>query len=54
MTVSTDRGEITLPLVITEMPDGTVWVPLNSVGSEVHQRLGVTTGAVVAIGRAVQ
>ena len=52
VTVSTDRGEITLPLPITDMPDGTVWLPLNSPGSAVHQQLGVTSGAVVTIGRA--
>jgi NADH-quinone oxidoreductase subunit G len=54
VTVSTDRGAITLPLAITDMADGTVWVPLNSHGSAVHQQLGVTTGAVVSIGRAQQ
>ncbi|HJT94247.1 MAG TPA: NADH-quinone oxidoreductase subunit G [Mycobacterium sp.] len=52
VTVSTDRGAITLPLAITDMADGTVWVPLNSPGSAVHQQLGVTSGAVVSIGRA--
>ena len=54
VTVSTDRGEITLPLAITEMPDRVVWLPLNSAGSSVHQQLAVTAGAVVSIGRAVQ
>jgi NADH-quinone oxidoreductase subunit G len=54
VTVSTGRGAITLPLAITDMADGTVWVPLNSHGSAVHQQLGVTTGAVVSIGRAQQ
>jgi len=52
VTVRTERGEITLPLKVTDMADGTVWLPLNSPGSAVHQQLGVTTGAVVAIGRA--
>jgi hypothetical protein len=27
-----------LPLVITEMPDGAAWLPLNSPGSAVHER----------------
>jgi NADH-quinone oxidoreductase subunit G len=54
VTVSTDRGAITLPLAITDMVDGTVWLPLNSPGSAVHQQLGVTAGAVVTIGRAEQ
>lgn len=54
VSVRTERGEITLPLVITDMPDAVVWLPLNSPGSAVHQQLGVTTGAVVSIGRASQ
>ncbi|ULN43227.2 NADH-quinone oxidoreductase subunit G [Mycolicibacterium crocinum] len=49
--VSTGRGEIALPLAITEMVDGVVWLPLNSPGSPVHEQLGVTTGAVVSIER---
>ena len=40
VTVSTARGAITLPLVITEMPDRVVWLPLNSPGSAVHAQLG--------------
>ena len=48
VTVSTDRGSVTLPLALTEMPDQVVWLPLNS-GAPVHARLGVTTGAVVGI-----
>jgi len=49
VTVSNGRGSISLPLDITDMPDQVVWLPLNSVGSEVHDRLAVTTGAVVRI-----
>ena len=40
---------VTLPLVVTDMPDQVVWLPLNSPGSAVHRQLGVTTGAVVQI-----
>jgi NADH-quinone oxidoreductase subunit G len=54
VTVSTDRGEITLPLAITEMADRVVWLPLNSPGSAVHRQLAVTVGAVVSIRRATQ
>ncbi|AKS35241.1 NADH-quinone oxidoreductase subunit G [Mycolicibacterium goodii] len=50
VTVSTERGAITLPLAVTDMPDRVVWLPMNSPGSAVHQRLGVTAGAVVSIG----
>ena len=49
MTVSTTRGAITLPVVVTEMADAVVWLPLNSPGSAVHQDLGVEVGAVVGI-----
>jgi NADH-quinone oxidoreductase subunit G len=51
VTASTGRGAISLPLAITEMPDGVVWLPLNSPGSAVHEQLGVTIGAVVCIER---
>ena len=50
VTVSTDRGAITLPAEVTDMDDRVVWLPLNSSGSTVHQALGVTVGAVVSIG----
>jgi len=52
VSVSTDRGDIMLPLAITDMGDRVVWLPLNSPGSAVHQQLGVTVGTVVSIGRA--
>jgi NADH-quinone oxidoreductase subunit G len=50
VTVSTSRGSITLPLLVTEMPDRVVWLPLNSPGSAVHRELGATAGAIVRIG----
>jgi NADH-quinone oxidoreductase subunit G len=53
VTVSTENGAITLPLAITDMPDRVVWLPMNSPGSAVHARLGVTAGAVVSIGAGV-
>jgi NADH-quinone oxidoreductase subunit G len=49
VTVSTARGEITLPLTITEIAEDVVWLPLNSPGSAVYRQLGVTPGAVVKI-----
>jgi NADH-quinone oxidoreductase subunit G len=49
VTVATARGTITLPLLVTEMPDRVVWLPLNSPGSQVNPTLGVSPGAVVAI-----
>ena len=50
VTVSTPRGSIMLPLTITDMPDRGVWLPLNSPGSAVHRKLGVTLGSIVSIG----
>ena len=50
VTVSTARGSITLPLTITDMPDRVVWLPLNSPGSAVHRKLGVTIGSIARIG----
>lgn len=49
LTVSTEHGAITLPLLVTEMPDHVVWLPLNSSGSAVHRDLGATVGDTVRI-----
>ena len=32
MTVTGDRGSVTLPAVVADLPDGVVWVPANSTG----------------------
>jgi NADH-quinone oxidoreductase subunit G len=53
VTVETDRGAITLPAAITDMPDGVVWLPTNSPGSTVRRSLGVTSGAVVRLSAGV-
>lgn len=50
VTVSTSHGSISLPLVITDMPDRVVWLPVNSPGSAVHRQLGVSVGSTVKIG----
>ncbi|KKK07142.1 NADH-quinone oxidoreductase subunit G [Micromonospora sp. HK10] len=49
VTVGTDRGAVTLPAAITEMPDGVVWLPTNSPGSTVRRSLGATSGDVVTV-----
>ncbi|HEX3823002.1 MAG TPA: NADH-quinone oxidoreductase subunit G [Mycobacteriales bacterium] len=49
VTVSTDRGSITLPLAITALPDQVVWLPTCSAGSHVHSMLGAGSGAVVRL-----
>ncbi|GAB2819822.1 NADH-quinone oxidoreductase subunit G [Actinocorallia aurea] len=50
VTVSTDRGAITVPLVIDDLPEGVVWLPGNSSGINLARDLGATSGSVVKIG----
>jgi NADH-quinone oxidoreductase subunit G len=50
VSVSSGRGAITVPLLVTPMPDRVVWLPMNSHHSSVHACLGVSAGAVVSIG----
>lgn len=48
--VSTSRGAVEVPVAVTAgMVDGVVWLPLNSVGSRVHDTLGATAGDLVAV-----
>jgi NADH-quinone oxidoreductase subunit G len=54
VTVGTDRGALTLPAAITEMPDGVVWLPTNSPGSTVRRSLGATSGSVVRVSAATE
>jgi NADH-quinone oxidoreductase subunit G len=49
LTVSTPSGSITLPTAVTDMPDDTVWVPMNSLGSRVHLDLGASAGCPVSL-----
>jgi NADH-quinone oxidoreductase subunit G len=49
VTVATDRGEITLPLAITDLPDQVVWLPTCSPGSHVQSSLAVNAGAIVRL-----
>jgi NADH-quinone oxidoreductase subunit G len=50
VTVTTERGSITLPVELADLPDRVVWLPTMSPGSHVHETLGVTAGAVVRLG----
>jgi NADH-quinone oxidoreductase subunit G len=47
--VRTERGTITLPLVIADLPDGVVWLPANSPGSQVRAILGAGHGDLVGV-----
>ncbi|MFL6101418.1 MAG: NADH-quinone oxidoreductase subunit G [Actinomycetales bacterium] len=49
LVVSTAAGQITLPVVIAEMPDRVVWLPTDSQSSTVHESLHVGSGAVVQL-----
>jgi NADH-quinone oxidoreductase subunit G len=49
VTVSTDRGSVSVPVVIAEMPDGVVWLPTNSRGCSVRSHLAAGTGSVVRL-----
>jgi NADH-quinone oxidoreductase subunit G len=53
VTVTGPIGTITLPLVVTPMPDQVVWVPMRSTGSQVRAALGAAPGDVVTLARAV-
>ena len=48
-TVRTERGTITLPVVIADLPDGVVWLPANSPGSQVRGTLGAGHGDLVGV-----
>jgi NADH-quinone oxidoreductase subunit G len=48
--IGSDRGAIVLPLAITDMVDGVVWVPANSPGAKVVSTLRAGAGDIVAIG----
>jgi NADH-quinone oxidoreductase subunit G len=49
VSISSDRGEIVLPVELADLPEGVVWLPANSPGCTVARTLGVTSGAVVAV-----
>ena len=49
VTVTAEHGSITLPLAVTEMVDGVVWLPANSPGSAVNAGLRTGAGSVVTI-----
>jgi NADH-quinone oxidoreductase subunit G len=49
VTVSTERGQVTLPAAITDLPDAVVWLPTCSPGSHVYATLGAGAGAEVTV-----
>ncbi len=49
VTITGPKGTITVPAVLTPMPEQVVWLPEHSPGSSVHRMLGVTAGGRVTI-----
>jgi NADH-quinone oxidoreductase subunit G len=49
ITVATDAGTITAPVVITELPEGVVWLPAHSAGSSVTASLRAHHGSIVRL-----
>lgn len=47
--VTGPAGSVTLTLRVTQMPDGVIWLPLNSTGGGTHQDLGTVPGRLVRI-----
>jgi NADH-quinone oxidoreductase subunit G len=49
VTVSSERGSITLPVAVADMPDSVVFLPTNSKGCAVRTDLAPGSGAVVTV-----
>jgi NADH-quinone oxidoreductase subunit G len=49
LTVSTERGLVTLPVRIDDLPDRVVWLPTNARGCAVRATLGAASGATVRL-----
>jgi NADH-quinone oxidoreductase subunit G len=49
VTVATERGTITVPAEIADMPDRVVWLPTNSAGCAVRDSLGAGHGSLVTV-----
>jgi NADH-quinone oxidoreductase subunit G len=51
LTVSTDRGSVTLPLVLGSLPEGVVWLPTRSGAAHVRTDLVAVHGSPVRIAK---
>ncbi|MDP9181900.1 MAG: NADH-quinone oxidoreductase subunit G, partial [Actinomycetota bacterium] len=51
VTVSTDRGSVSLPLVLGDLPDGVVWLPTRSSAAHVRTDLVAAHGSVVRLAK---
>ena len=52
VTVSTDAGAVTLPVLVTDMPDHVVWLPTNAADCAVRGTLHADAGDVVTLAAA--
>lgn len=50
--VATADGSVTVPLVVTDMPDGVIWLPAASQGCDVHRDLRAGAGSLVRVSAA--
>ncbi|CAB4666364.1 MAG: NADH-quinone oxidoreductase subunit G [Actinobacteria bacterium] len=49
ISISSDFGSLELPVEISEMSDNEIWVPRNSIGSQVIASLGFVSGQVTVV-----
>ena len=49
ISISSDFGSLKLPVEISEMSDNDIWVPRNSIGSQVIANLGFVSGQVTVV-----
>jgi NADH-quinone oxidoreductase subunit G len=49
VTVSSDRGSVTLPLVVADLADGVVWLPMRTPQAAVRRDLAVLPGSLVRL-----
>ena len=47
--MSSDRGEVSAPVTLAEMPDGVVWLPTNSGDVRVRRDLAAANGSRVRL-----
>ena len=53
VTVSTDRGSLALPIEVSELLDGVIWLPRNGVGAESLRILGALNGDGVKVRKGI-
>ncbi len=53
VTVSTDRGSLALPIEVSEILDGVIWLPRNGVGAESLRILGALNGDGVKVRKGI-